>query len=116
MTIRGLVIFATFKLSAALAAECDCTTYPFRPNPPCYGRCVEVLSGSDGASVSSVKGIDPEVAQHIRTISKSPRRNAIDFERIRTIHDLEQAAVKSRGPGPSHSTSHRSSPARKAGR
>lgn len=73
------------------AQKCDCKSYPFLPEPPCYGKCVAILSSTRNPDLSSIKGIDTEVANSIKAIAADQqRRNAIDFSRIGGKSDLQQ--------------------------
>lgn len=80
---------------AQSAITCDCTSYPFKPNPPCFGSCVERLSSTPNPDLSGVTGLDPGVAVSIRVLAANPRRQAIDFSSVREKSDLEIAADKS---------------------
>ncbi|MCX5886064.1 MAG: hypothetical protein NT096_09185 [Proteobacteria bacterium] len=56
-------------------AECDCTKYPFKPDPPCFNDCcVRFLETASPEEVSKVLGLDRETAQKISEIS--PRGKA----------------------------------------
>lgn len=77
------------------AAECDCSKYPFKPNPPCYGLCVAKLSSQRDIDLSTVKNIDPGVFVGIKVLSESKSRVDTDFKSIKGKADLERAALKS---------------------
>src|SRR3954447_14170667 len=47
--------------SVPVKASCDCTSYPFKPNPPCFGVCVERFAESKNPDLQAVKGLDPGV-------------------------------------------------------
>lgn len=80
---------------APTATTCDCTSYPFKPNPPCFGTCVGHLSRTPDPDLSAVKGLDPGVAVNIRVLAANPKRQAIDFSNMREKSDLEIAAERS---------------------
>lgn len=88
-------LLALLSTSALAEEECDCTTYPFKPNPPCYGRCVEALSAKTDTDLSKVKNLDAGVSVGIKVLADSPERSDIDFESIRGKRDLERAALES---------------------
>ena len=77
----------------ASAQDCDCTVYPFRPNPPCYKQCVAKLS-ADRSLLGDVRGIDPGVAVGITVLSRSQNRDTVDFGSIKDKKTLEEAAYK----------------------
>lgn len=86
-----LLLYFTTCVSAT---ECDCSIYPFKPNPPCYRMCVANLSSGKDIDLSNIKNIDPEVSAAITVLSKSTDRNAIKFEKINGEVDLIRAAAK----------------------
>jgi len=91
-----IILFALLSCSYLVyAEECDCYTYPFKPNPPCYGICIANLSAKTQSETVSVKNIDPDVSKYINDLSRSTNRSSIDFNSIRGKSDLEQAAYKS---------------------
>lgn len=59
------LFFSIALLSLAeitVARECDCTEYPFKPNPPCFNLCVAKLSAKPVSEAAIVKNIDPSVS------------------------------------------------------
>ena len=80
---------ATSKLTS-----CDCTSYPFRPNPPCFGLCVGKLAEAKNPDLSSVKGLDPGVAVSLKVLVASPTSASFDFTKLNGKADLESAAQK----------------------
>ena len=93
--IVPLVLLLLLSSSSVLAVECDCTIYPFKPNPPCYSACVAKLSSQKNIDLSAVKNIDPGVAVGIKVLSESKERYVIDFKSIEGKPDLEREALKS---------------------
>lgn len=100
------VLLLSFSATGASAAECDCRSYPFKPNPPCFGLCVDNLSLHKDINLSTVKNIDPGVAVGIKILAtertvhgasdKGINGNTdIDFKSINGKADLERAALKS---------------------
>jgi hypothetical protein len=90
------LIFLTTLLPAAQAdSDCDCTTYPFKPNPPCYSLCVAKLSAQKDGDLSKIKGMDAGAALSIKVLSSRQDRSEIDFSQIQGKKDLENAALKS---------------------
>ena len=87
-TAVGFVI-CLWVSSAGLASDCDCTIYPFKPNPPCYGKCVAIVSKQD-VDLSSIKGMDANISRSIKALSLRPDRSAISFSSIQGQNDLEE--------------------------
>lgn len=77
------------------APSCDCTSYPFKPNPPCFGSCVGKLSSTPNPDLTGVKGLDPGVAVNIRVLAANPKRQTVDFSNITGKPELEIATDKS---------------------
>lgn len=86
--VSMLLLYFTTSVSAT---ECDCSIYPFKPNPPCYSMCVAKLSSKTNIDLSSVKNIDPEVSAAITVLSESKDRNNIKFEKINDKAELKRA-------------------------
>lgn len=92
--VMALVAFSAYT-ALAFAENCDCSTYPFKPNPPCFGHCVAILSAKTPADAVAVRNIDPGVSVGINVLSKSADRSSIDFKSIKGKTDLEKAAWES---------------------
>lgn len=90
-----LLIALSPYTALALAENCDCTSYPFKPNPPCFGHCVAFLSAKSQSNAVAVRNIDPGVSVGINVLSKSADRSSIDFKSIKGKADLEKAALES---------------------
>ena len=95
--MKRSLLFMTLlsSLGMACAQDCDCSAYPFKPNPPCFGHCVSKLSAEPPSATEDVKNIDPGVAVGIGVLSQSKVRSAVDFKAIQGKQDLERAALKS---------------------
>lgn len=93
-----VLIFSILTFSYALASECDCTLYPFKPNPPCFGSCVAKLSASPHNSLSLVKNIDPGVSLSIKVLSAHKAGINVDFSKITGKKALEEEALKAYKP------------------
>lgn len=90
-----LSLLFLFSAAGVSATECDCSNYPFQPNPPCYGICVEQLSSQKNIDLTDVKNIDPGVSVGIKVLSESQNLDAIDFKSIKGKADLEREALNS---------------------
>ena len=89
----ALLLPLVFLAAGVSAEECDCSTYPFKPNPPCYSACVAKLSSTRYLDLSSVKNIDPEVSGAIKAIAASKNRHDIDFNNITGKATLKREAA-----------------------
>lgn len=73
-------LFAVFLqlVGEATAAQCDCTIYPFKPDPPCVQQCsAKFLSMADYSSLVTVLKLSPEVAQGVAAIPLGQRPNEL---------------------------------------
>jgi hypothetical protein len=92
----GALLWMLFFTASASATDCDCSIYPFKPNPPCFSICVAKLSSEGSTELSAVKNIDPEVSDAIKAISESRERSTIKFENINEKADLKREAMRIR--------------------
>jgi len=91
MMARGLITLGL--LFPGVAVACDCTTYPFMPNPPCYSQCVAWLTKNKQISLSSVKNLDPGVSVAIGVL-RQKEESTVDFSSITNKKSLEREAAK----------------------
>lgn len=87
-------LLITFSTAAVSATECDCSNYPFQPNPPCYGICIDKLSSAGHIDTQMVTGIDPGVAVGINVISESKFRDKNILLVIKGKKGLEREALR----------------------
>lgn len=93
---HALLCLALLSVAGASAAkDCDCSEYPFKPNPPCYGECVARLSAKPPSDAAAIKNIDTGVLVGIRVLSQDKNRSTLDLKSIQNKPDLERAALKS---------------------
>ena len=91
----SLILLSFGFLDAVAAQTCDCSNYPFKPNPPCYGKCVARLSESKDTDLSKVKDLDPGVSVSIKILSAKNNRSEVDFSNIKDKRQLEVVTLKS---------------------
>jgi hypothetical protein len=63
-----------FSLLPAMleGAQCDCTTYPFRPDPPCFNACcVAILNRASPETLERVVGLEPAIARKITEFKRA---------------------------------------------
>ena len=85
-------ITPALRAGSSPIASCDCTSYPFKPNPPCFGSCVGKLASSTNPDFATIKGLDPGVSLSIKVLAADPKKETIDFTGMRSKLDLEIAA------------------------
>jgi hypothetical protein len=104
----------TVGTSALAAQNCDCTVYPFRPDPPCAASCsAKLLEKSDYSSLVNILGLKPDTAKQISTFSSSRKPTYLyeysqalpkqDFEalnvRLRSLSQDEFRQLEKASPG-----------------
>ena len=90
-----LFTISLLTANSTCAQACDCSSYPFKPNPPCYGKCVAKLSESKDTDLTRIRDLDPGVSLSIRVLAAKESRSEIDFSRINDKRQLEAATLKS---------------------
>jgi hypothetical protein len=95
--VKNIIVSVALMWCAGLAfaEDCNCSSYPFKPNPPCFSHCVASLSAKIPTESGKVKNIDPGVSIGIRVLSETMDRTSIDFKSIKGKKDLERAAWES---------------------
>lgn len=56
---------------SASSATCECTKYPFEPNPPCFQVCLKKIYTDSSFRLESVKDLDPKVRTNIERLRRS---------------------------------------------
>ncbi len=66
---------------AAADTPCNCTIYPFEPDPPCRKRCTAaILHTASRDSLQALLGISQKAAQQIIAARSSGARSLEDFK------------------------------------
>lgn len=56
-------------LAASSTPPCDCTIYPFRPEPPCAGQCTaKAIANADPGTLTRILKLKPESAERVAAI------------------------------------------------
>jgi hypothetical protein len=79
----GLVIVTAFALACrsvpAADANCDCTIYPFLPEPPCSDRCATMhLAIAPTTDLEKIFGLPPDVAKKLGEIPPDRRPRSLE--------------------------------------
>jgi hypothetical protein len=82
--------------------DCDCTKVPFKPNPPCFGRCVaKILGRAEYHDLTEIFGLPVDLSQKImgfrgrsKAVSVTDYLTPDDFLMIRkAFEDLSQSRL-----------------------
>lgn len=98
----ALAATITFGVRAVQGADdpCDCTIFPFRPEPPCFNRCVcKHMAIASENDLKKVFGLPDHVAETIAGIKPSDRPRSLELYRnlvpspayealLNTVHTL----------------------------
>ena len=72
------MFFLTFT-SPSIAADCDCTIFPFKPDPPCFDVCTaKHLAVATASELMTIAGIDSNIARLIAGIPENQRPPALE--------------------------------------
>lgn len=90
-----MILLLFLLIESARAIACDCTSYPFKPNPPCYSECVEHLIKDKQILLRSIRDLDPGVGVGISVLRNNDIENImwIDLSKINNKSSLERAAA-----------------------
>ena len=83
---------------------CECDSYPFTPDPPCYDCCAaETLAWLSRAELTTILGLDSELAQKVAAAGKSGQIASLQEYRARVgeagFRELEAALEKAQEEG-----------------
>jgi len=86
----GLTILFIFIIGGVSKAQnCDCTIYPFKPDPPCYEKCTaKILANAVEEELELIVGLDKHLAGKI--VEFDGRRNADSLEPYRHLFDKKE--------------------------
>jgi hypothetical protein len=88
--IDGLVVFFVFT---GTAAACDCDSYPFTPNPPCYSQCAQEIVTNKGKDIDSIQSLPADVRDDLKIlVDKAAINKSIDFGKIQGRKGLDNAS------------------------
>ena len=79
------VAVAVALMNGLARAECDCKTYPFKPDPPCFEDCcVKFLNRAYTSDLQRVLGVDAQIAAKIYSVSAKNRgvRSFNDYRKV----------------------------------
>jgi hypothetical protein len=79
--LRLLAVTLFFYVSAANSGEqtCDCTTFPFKPDPPCVDTCVpKHLAVASEGELENVFGLPSAAAEKVAAIPPNKRPRSIE--------------------------------------
>ncbi|UXI70321.1 hypothetical protein [Tahibacter amnicola] len=89
-----LLFLAILVTPISNSQDCNCTDYPFEPNPPCFKVCAERISRNQNLSFNPA--LDKTVENAFRTIHEASKTQHIDFESITNEWQLKDTAEKIR--------------------
>lgn len=80
-SVRLFVAIATLQISSAHGADtsCDCTIFPFAPDPPCVDSCIcKNMAIASADDLRNVFGIPADLANVIAKITPSDRPRRLE--------------------------------------
>jgi hypothetical protein len=95
MRIKLTLLLALAAVGTAQAQQCDCKSYPFKPER-CFEECVKKLSAQPAIAIDQVKDLDPGVSLSLRVLSQNRTATTIpNLDGVRSKGALERAALES---------------------
>jgi len=78
--MRWIIVLALFSFTnPCIAADCDCTIFPFKPDPPCFDICTaKHLAAATASELQTIAGIDSNIAQLISSIPENQRPRTLE--------------------------------------
>ena len=73
--MRWIIVLVLLSFtSPGIAADCDCTIFPFKPDPPCFDICTaKHLAVATASELKTIAGIDSNIARIIASIPENKR-------------------------------------------
>jgi hypothetical protein len=78
--MRWIIVLVLLSFtSPSIAADCDCTIFPFKPDPPCFDICTaKHLAVATTSELETIAGIDSNIAQIISSIPENQRPRTLE--------------------------------------
>ena len=97
-----IVLFLLMFANPSIAADCDCTIFPFKPDPPCFDICTaKHLAAATASELEIIAGIDPNISRLIAGIPKNQRPPTLEGYRNilseRQFQDLKNTLLRLSG-------------------
>lgn len=73
--MRWIIVLVLLSFTnPSIAADCDCTIFPFKPDPPCFDICTaKHLAVATASELETIVGIDSNIARRIASIPENQR-------------------------------------------
>jgi hypothetical protein len=66
-----VIIFFIMSAQTIMAEDCNCTIFPFKPDPPCFTICAaRLINKAAVEELEFIVGLDKDVAQRIVSFAK----------------------------------------------
>ena len=78
--MRWMIVLVLLSVTnPGIAADCDCTIFPFKPDPPCFDICTaKSLSVATVSELVKIAGIDSNIARLIVSIPENQRPSTLE--------------------------------------
>jgi len=83
---------AFFASQSAIAQQCYCEKYPFKPEG-CFAECVKNLMVKSSSDIDRVQNLDPGVSVSLRILSQNHSADKPEMSFVKDKADLENAAL-----------------------
>ena len=94
-----MFLFVIALASSRFSADCDCTIFPFEPDPPCFDVCTaKHLAIAAAEDLTTIARIDQNTARVIARIPEDQRPPSLEGYRLflteKKFQDLKKALLQ----------------------
>ncbi|MFH1580628.1 MAG: hypothetical protein ABIC39_00895 [Pseudomonadota bacterium] len=103
--MRWIIVLVLISVTnPGIAANCDCTIYPFNPDPPCFDVCTaKHLSVATASELTTIVRVDQNIARLIARIPENQRPPTLEgykqFLTEKQFSELKKALMQLNGKG-----------------
>lgn len=88
--IELAILFILAIVGISKGQKCDCTIYPFKPNPPCYDKCTaNILATANKDELELIVGLDGDLAKRIVKLDRTGELDSLqNYSKVLTKEDF----------------------------
>jgi hypothetical protein len=84
------------------AQKCDCTIYPFRPDPPCFSTCMaSLISNISEQDAKNILGLQTQLAKRVAGLASKGYQNLEAYDREMSAEEFRLFENRLRSLSPS---------------
>lgn len=106
-----LLVLASLVCSSTVAAKCDCTITPYKPDPPCFIECVsKVLASASYGELTGKYGLSDDLSRKIIDARANADISSGWYTRVLSPSDVSHIDAKFSHFRPDSSEKHKELP------